>query len=219
MLSDSFCNRISDDWLWRESELRAVDARLLKANATADVKSGILIVYSHWEGHFKTCASELLEFMAEGIKKKIFSWTDFQPEIRNRLLFCNYRKSSIYHQSHETFISYLDALNDKRYSDILRARDEIILIDDNLNTAKAEAICRNLGVDTSWFSLKKIILDERLVEYRNTIAHGARRLRSGDEMDLTRDSITTTLGEVRSLIRESRSRFQNAISSKDFLGN
>ncbi len=218
MLSESFCNRISDDWLWRESELRAVDARLLKVSSPTDIKSGVLIVYSHWEGHFKTCASELLEFMCAGIKKKVFSWTDFRPEIRHRLLFCNYRRANLPNQTHETFISYLNALSDKKYSDILKAKDEIILIDDNLNTTKAEAICKNLGVDPSWFILKRIIVDERLVEYRNAIAHGAKRLRSGDEMDLAGTDITTALSEVRNLIRESRNRFQNAITSKDFLG-
>lgn len=217
MLSEFFCDRISDDWLWRESELRSLDARLLKSKSAIEIKASVLIVYSHWEGHFKTCASELLEFMSQGIKRKLFSWTDFRPDIRYRLLFCNYRRANLTSQTQETFISYLNALNDKKYSDILKARDEIILVDDNLSTTKAEAICRNLGVDPSWFILKKIIVDERLVEYRNAIAHGAKRLRSGDEMDLTGADLTVALADVRSLIRESRNRFQNAITSKVFL--
>ena len=42
------------------------------SKAVIEVKSSILITYSHWEGHFKCCALELLGFIAEGIRRKIF---------------------------------------------------------------------------------------------------------------------------------------------------
>lgn len=217
MFSDSYCERISNDWLWREKDLRAMDAMLLKKFGDIGYKSSILIVYSHWEGHFKFCASQLLDFISDGIKRKIFRWTDIRPDIRQRILFCNYRRSSISGQSQETFISYLNALNDDRYAGALAAKDEVIMIDDNLNSSRAEAICRNFGLDCSWFILKKVIIDERLLEHRNAIAHGARTLRSGDEMDFSDDTVTKTIEEVRMLIRECKNRFENALVEKSFL--
>ena len=217
MIDHPYSDRISDDWLWREKELRDIDALLLKNKNEITLKSGILLVYAHWEGHFKVCASALLEFMSEGVKRKAFAWTDIRPEIRQRLLFCGYRKSSLSGQSHETFISYLNALNDSRYSDTLKARDEIVMIDDNLNATRAEAICRNLGVEYSWCALKKIIIDERLITYRNAIAHGARRLSNGEELDLKDPLIFEMIGEIRTLIRQSKNTFANAISQRVFL--
>jgi RiboL-PSP-HEPN len=217
MVSENFYERISDDWLWREKELREADARLIKSKAVIEVKSSILIAYSHWEGHFKCCASELLGFISEGIKRKLFKWTDIRAEVRERILFCSYRRSSLAGQNQETFITYLNALNDGRYADALRARDEIIMIDDNLSAMRAEAICRNLGVEHSWCALKKVVIDERILEYRNAIAHGARRLRSGDEMDLSGPDIIEAIDETRSLMREAKNRFQNTINNRTFL--
>lgn len=218
MLSEQYCETISNDWLWRERELREVDRRLLKSKAPIEIMSSILIVYSHWEGHFKTCASELLDFISEGVRRKLFRWTDIRMDVRLRLLFCSYRRSSLSSQTQETFVSYLNALNDGRFADSLRARDEIIMVDDNLNAVRAEAICRNLGVDHAWCALKKVIIDERLLEHRNAIAHGARRLRSGDEIDFSNPDLLSAIDEARLLIRDAKNRFQNAISSKEFLG-
>ncbi|MEE7545798.1 hypothetical protein HF319_00930 [Xanthomonas sp. Kuri4-1] len=169
MLGDNYLEKISQDWMWREKDLRSMDALLLKNRSNIAVKSGIVIVYSHWEGHFKHCAIQLLEFISEGIRRKVFKWTDLKSDVRQRILFCSYRKSSIATQKHETFISYLNALNDARYPNALSAIDEVIMVDDNLNSIRAEAICRNLGVDSSWFMLKKVIIDERLLEHRNTL--------------------------------------------------
>lgn len=219
MLSEAYCERISDDWMWREKDLRAMDSLLLRSPHDVSLKSAILIVYSHWEGHFKFCASQLLEYIAEGVRRKIFRWTDISAHVRQRMLFCGYRKSSLSGQAQETFISYLNALHDDRYAKVLGAKEEIVMVDDNLNTSRAEAICRNLGVDYSWFIMKKIIIDERLLEYRNTIAHGANRLRSGDDLNLTDDDLVGSLNEVRALIRETKNRFANAISEQSFLGN
>lgn len=217
MFGYEHCERISDDWLWREKELRALDARLLKSKTALEVKSSVLISYSHWEGHFKFCATELLSFICEGIRRRVFKWTDIRPEIRQRILFCSYRRSSILGQSHETFITYLNALNDPRYHTVLSAKDEVILIDDNLNAFRAEAICRNLGVDHSWCSLKKIVIDERILNHRNAIAHGARKLRSGDEINLQDKQLIAALDELRDLIREAKNRFENAIVLRQFL--
>jgi len=217
VLAEFCCDLISDDWLWREKDLRTVDALLLKWKEPLAVKSGILITYSHWEGHFKFCASKLLDFISEGVKRKLFKWTDIRADVRQRILFCSYRKSNLAGQSQETFISYLNALNDERYQKALNARDEVIMVDDNLNTSRAEAICRNLGVDHSWCALKKIVIDERILEHRNAIAHGSKRLRTGDEMDFSNPDLVDALNETRGLIREAKNRFGNAITTREFL--
>ena len=217
MLSDLYSQKISDDWLWREKELRAVDRRFLGVIDEVDIKLGILITYAHWEGHFKFCASELLAFIIEGIKRKLFRWTDLKIDIRQRLLFCCYRKSNIAAMKHETFITFLNALSDERYVLALDAVSEIIMVDDNLNTMRAEAICRNLGVDYDWFITKKIVIDERMLEHRNALAHGSSRLRSGDLIILEPNLFTETLSDVRNLIRETRNRFENAINLRSFL--
>lgn len=153
----------------------------------------------------------------EGVRRKIFKWTQFNSDVRQRILFCSLRRSNIANQRHETFIHYLNCLSDERYQAALEAKDEIIMVDDNLSSLKAETICRNLGVDYSWCALKKVIIDERVLEHRNAIAHGSRRLRSGDEIDLSKRELLESVDEMRGLIRESRGRFTNAIVNRSFL--
>lgn len=217
MIPDKFRQRISEDWLSREKDLRDMDLMLLKVPGSVGIKAGILITYSHWEGHFKHCASELLSFISEGIKRKLFKWTDVRDNIRQRILFCSYRKSSLSGQTQDTFISHLNALHEDRYAKALSARDEVIMIDDNLNSTRAEAICRNLGVDYTWCALKKVVIDERLVEHRNAFAHGSARLRSGDEVDFSSTDLPGTIKEIRNLIRETKNRFENAIVERTFI--
>ena len=159
----------------------------------------------------------MLNYIAEGVKRKIFNWTDVKEDIRLRLLFCNYRKASISAQKHETFLSYLNALSDRRFSDIVNAKSEIIMIDDNLNSSRAEAICRNLGVDCSWFLAKSVIIDQRLLDHRNCFAHGASRLRGGELVDYADSSLWECVDEVRALIRHTKDQFQNSINIRSFL--
>ena len=216
-LADSFGDKMSDDFLWRDGDLRAMNKLLLKSRGDIEMKMAITLFYSHWEGHFKFCAEQLLSFMSEGVRRKVFKWTEFRPDIRSRILFCGYRRSSISGQNQATFLEYLNALNDSRYSQCLDAKDDVIMVDDNLNTTRADAICRNLGMDSKWFIMKKVIIDERLVSHRNAIAHGSRRLRSGDEMDFSNPDLRDTIDIVHGLIRQTRVEFSNFASIRGFI--
>lgn len=208
---------ISDDWLRRESELRRLDHLILRQKDELSARCGVLVTYSHWEGQFKTSATALLNFISEGVRRKIFKWSDVREEVRLRLLFCRFRNSSAAGQNLETFTEYLNALNDTRFYDILSATDEIVLIDDNLSAARAEAICKNLGVDFAWCAIKKVTIDERLLAYRNALAHGSNRLRDGTEIRAYDQDVLQALSEVRELIRETKDRFSNALASRPFL--
>lgn len=217
-LEDKYIERISEDWLWRERELRDIDRALTRSRREEMVvKSAILLTYSHWEGHFKASAEAALSYMEEGVRRKAFLWTDFKCDVRERLLFCCYRRASIAGQSRDTFIRYLNALSNARFSEIVTARPEIIMIDDNLNTARAEAICRNFGMNPSWFLLKKIIIDERILEHRNAIAHGSTKLRGGDFIDIHDESLLEGIRELREIIRLTKNAFSNCVSLREFL--
>jgi hypothetical protein len=62
-----------------------------------------------------------------------------------------------------------------------------------------------------------VIIDERILEYRNAIAHGSKRLRSGDELDLGNPDLLSAIDETRDLIRETKTKFQNALVNREFL--
>lgn len=217
MFEDEFSRKMSNDWLWREKELRALDSLVLKDRSEINMKTNILILYAHWEGHFKFCANQLVDYIYACISKKVFQWTDIKEEIRLRLVFCSYKRSGMFNQSQENFFAHLNSINDKRHLSTLKARDEIIMIDDNLNTLRAENICKNLGIDVDWFILKKIIIDDRIILCRNAIAHGSSELRFGDRFDILSDVFSSSVEEFRNIIREVRNRFDNSIQTRSFL--
>ncbi|MEQ8602126.1 MAG: MAE_28990/MAE_18760 family HEPN-like nuclease [Marivibrio sp.] len=217
MNADERCELISEDWLWREKELRTMDYDDLRKKDIVDLKKTILVTYSHWEGHFKYCAELLLNYIAFCVKRKIVKWTDVKEELRLRIIFCCYRKSSLGNQNYDTFIKYLNAVGEQRFSDISDAQDAIIMTDDNLNTSRAESICKNLGVPSFWFSTKKVIIDERILTHRNAFAHGSRTLREGAEISWDDPDLWRSASELRSLIRQTKDQFQNAIQTKSFV--
>ncbi len=217
-LHEAYVDRISDDWIWRDAELRQVSQVILRSKASdLELQAAVLVTYAHWEGHFKFSATQILLYMHEAIKRKVFAWTDIDPGVRHRLLFCSYRKASVGGQSFASFVEHLDSISQKRFNNILGAADEIIMVDDNLNYVRAEATCRNLGVSSSWFALKKVVIDNRLLETRNALAHGSRRLRSGDLVDLRDELLLDAIRDVIGIIRQSRTEFQNAIFTRCFL--
>ena len=218
MLADAFIDRLSEDWLWRERELRELDRRLMPKNAEATIlKSVVLVLYAHWEGMFKFAASETFEFLCEGIDRRIFGFDELTEHIRLRLAFCSYRRSTIGGQSQERFLTLLASLREPRFSGFRNARDEVVMIDDNLSAARAGAICENFGVESDWVLLKKTLLDARLLEPRNAIAHGSKRLRSGLPLDLVHDEVREVFDEIRPLVREAKDRFANAIALRSFI--
>jgi len=218
LISEKYIQKISEDWLWREAELREIDKIFIGGSpSSVQKKSAVLITYSHWEGHFKTCAQSLLEFISECIQRKVCGWTEVKINVRQRILLCSYRMSNIANMTEVNFVSLLNNLHDDRFFRFTEASDAIILTDSNLNSSRASAICQNLGVDPNYFLTKRIIIDQRILEYRNAIAHGGSRLGSGEAYDFEGGAIDDGLKEMRSLIRSTKDNFTNAIALKTFV--
>jgi hypothetical protein len=169
-------NLLDEDLAWRRKEL-SIHKTLIetsKASETlnAAIRSGIPILYAHWEGYIKAISIGYLEFVScqqEPHKnlsesflllaiKSVWDGTATQNE--------NLRKT----------IHFIANSGDKRsnlpYKDVISTRS-------NLNSTNLKDIIHTLGLDYSEYELKEKLIDEKLVKARHTIAHGFFRFLSG----------------------------------------
>lgn len=74
----------------------------------------------------------------------------------------------------------------------------------NLNIEVLEKICLSLGIDRGLLDVDIIWIDDRLLQYRNMIAHGEK---------LIQERITFDLKDLKNKIQESLEAYKNLISN------
>jgi len=163
-------DNLDKDFAWRTKELS--NARFLvkstyNSNIKMYIRSSLMLLYAHWEGFIKNAASvylnlvrnqslkynELIDcFVALSLKQKI---KDFEAT----------NKATI----HTQFIHYINTCS----TQVASINDlNIISTGSNLNSNILREILTTIGIDYSMYELKANLIDEQLLNYRNTIAHG-----------------------------------------------
>lgn len=165
-------SEISKDLAWRKKELIAIKANITQARNFAKntaLRSGIALLYAHWEGLVKNVASYYLiyvanlklpyskltnNFIAISMKEKIILFentnkTTLQTKLLNEIFGCTVQKSNI-------------------------PTTGVIKTSSNLKSDVFEEILATIGLDSSSFSSSYNLIDEVLLKMRNEIAHGER---------------------------------------------
>lgn len=160
---------LDKDFGWRIKELSYILFIVKSDTGKAlgvSLRSSILLLYAHWEGFIKNAATAYLNFVknqnltyeelincfvAISLKQKIKEF-----ETTNKLTI------------HAQFIAYI-----KSSAKIIAPLNEnVISTTSNLNSSILKEILTTIGLDFSPFELKSNLIDEQLLNYRNTIAHG-----------------------------------------------
>ncbi|MEG4326044.1 MAE_28990/MAE_18760 family HEPN-like nuclease [Microcoleus sp. herbarium5] len=164
-------DRLATDLAWRKMELSEMKS-LIEAKNVSDqrhkvlVRSGVCILYSHWEGFVKLAANSYLEYV---ISKKL----TYQELSSNFLALAmkeklkeakETNKPSLYIPVCEFFLSELNQR-------CILPKD-VISTGSNLSSDILKEITYILGIDFSIYSTKSPIIDIKLVKTRNEIAHG-----------------------------------------------
>ena len=131
------------------------------------LRSGIAMLYAHWEGMIKNIATAYLSFVAnQRLQYKELKNNFWSIAIKNDLLgFDETRKSS----RHNKIIKNIRNMEDKRanipYEDVIKTKS-------NLNSGVFMEIMETIGLDYSQYEGNFKLLDEVLLKMRNQIAHG-----------------------------------------------
>jgi MAE_28990/MAE_18760-like HEPN len=204
--------RLTDDLIWRKKEIadlnNLIDTRsfsMSKQNML--LRSGITILYAHWEGYIKTVANSYLEFVvrqkltydelainfvAIAMKTKLKEAT----ETNKATIFTEVTKFLLTQTSNRSSIPY----------------EDIITTGSNLSSSILHEISCILGLDYSFYGTREIIIDEQLLKRRNAIAHGEYLLLDRNEYrDLQR--------QILEMMEYFRNQVENSSAQKLYLRN
>ena len=210
---DQLSDRLATDLAWRKKELSAMKSLIESKNVSdhkhkALVRSGVCILYSHWEGFVKLAAKSYLEYV---ISKRLM----YQERSSNFLALAMKEKLKDAKETHKPSLYipvcefFLSELNQRC---ILPKPKDVISTASNLSSEILKEITYILGIDFSIYSTKSVLIDTKLLKTRNEIAHGNYSVFDRDEyLELHR--------EVIEMLDIFRNQIENAAIQKKFRRN
>jgi hypothetical protein len=206
---DQLSSQLDSDLAWRKKELSEIKSLIELKNVSlqrhnAHIRSGVCILYAHWEGFVKLAANSYLEyvdmqrlcydqlasnFLALAMKEKLKDAKETN-------------KPSLYIPVCDFFLSQLQ----QRCSLPKKA----ISTASNLSSQVLKDITDILGLDFSLYSTKSKLIDESLLKSRNEIAHG-------NDLLVTREKYIELHTEIIAMLDIFSNQIQNAAVNKDFM--
>jgi len=169
------------------------------------VRSGVCILYSHWEGFIKLAASSYLEYV---ISKKL----TYQELSSNFLALAMKEKLKDAKETHKPSLYipvcefFLSELNQRC---LLPKPKDVISTASNLSSEILKEITYILGIDFSIYSTKSVLIDTKLLKTRNEIAHG-------EDSVFDRAEYLEVHREIIGMLDIFRNQIENAASQKKF---
>jgi MAE_28990/MAE_18760-like HEPN len=169
---EQLSDRLAEDLAWRKQELSALKSLIETASISSSkekmlLRSGITILYAHWEGFIKSAGSNYLEYVAlKRLKYSELSGNFVALAFKSRLNQVNEtNKATVFTDAIGFMREQLDQRSSVPYKDVVQTGS-------NLSSSILREITCILGLDYSLYETKQILIDEKPLARRNTIAHG-----------------------------------------------
>ena len=199
--SDELNSFFDESIVWRKRELTT--AKLLISQARGHerdlLRRGcICLIYAHWEGFVKVASTALLNL----IHNRGHKYDQLCPglialSIRSKYKVAEGTSKILIHTDIAKF--YIEELHqnaDVPWKDVIETRD-------NLNSEVLEEILAIFGIDYSGYATKKAFVDDKLLYYRNNIAHGKKLDVDESEYNLLHDVILSLIDQFRNDLENS----------------
>ncbi|MFP4221205.1 MAG: MAE_28990/MAE_18760 family HEPN-like nuclease [Phormidium sp.] len=168
---EDLSDQLSNDLAWRKKELAQIKSLVKSQDIPPSrhkvfVRSAICLLYSHWEGFVKFAANAYLNYVRiRKLKYGELSHNFLAFAMKDKLQAVNEtNKASVYIPVCNFFISEL--------SQRAKLPKDGISTSSNLSSAVLREIILTLGLDFIPYSSKDKLIDEKLLQSRNKIAHG-----------------------------------------------
>jgi len=199
---------ISKEFSWRRKELTNIRNLSLSARNQMKVtllKSGIGLLYSHWEGFVKKASIAYCEYInCQGLKYK---------QLKKNFQVCallEVFEGQYPHKNYKSALSIIDGsalplektckINSVKYIDT----------ESNLNSSILKEITLKIGIDYCYYELKKNLIDEKFLGLRNAISHG--EYREIDEKDFIE-----LFEEITGMIEAFKNQILNSAIQQSYL--
>ena len=167
--------KIDNELAWRKKELTSIRVDVEsseikeKSEQSRAIRSGIAMLYAHWEGAIKSIAEFYLIYVS-GLNLKYGELKNnfLAIVIKNSLTeFEDTKKATIHNKLIDDIYSKKNEISQIPYKNIIKT-------DSNLKMDIFKEITATIGIDHNPYMLKKMLVDKRLLGNRNKIAHGER---------------------------------------------
>jgi MAE_28990/MAE_18760-like HEPN len=204
-------DRLSEDLAWRKIELSALKGLIerrefeLRKNKVL-TRSGIAILYAHWEGYIKCAATNYLEFVS---MQKSLKYCDLTDNFIAIAMKSKLDEASNANQStiHNEVIKFLIESMEER---IKIPREGVIKTGSNLSSDILRQILALVGIEYQPYEMKQVLIDEKLLAKRNYIAHG-------EFLDVDVDSYRELHQEVIEMMDLFKDQIENHAQQKLYL--
>lgn len=199
------------EWSWRRKELTALKANIYGARNSAKstaLRSGIALLYAHWEGLVKNVATAYLNYVSnKRLRYNQLKDNFFALSVKDGLKeFDETLKASRYNK---IIIDIRSKKNDKScipYENVIKTKS-------NLNSDIFVEIMETIGLDYSSYESQFKLLDGVLLKMRNEIAHGERV----ESLSLDEERFNEIYDKVIRMMDQFRTQIQNAVALKEYM--
>ncbi|MGB3654658.1 MAG: MAE_28990/MAE_18760 family HEPN-like nuclease [Rivularia sp. (in: cyanobacteria)] len=204
-------DRLSKELAWRKKELAEVKSLIETKSFSSSkhkalIRSGICLIYAHWEGFVKLAANSYLEYVTtQKLSYEKLASNFLALAMKERLNEAKEtNKPSLYIPVCDFF---LDELNQR-----CKLPKDVISTASNLSSEIFKEITYILGIDFSPYSTKSVLIDTKLLKTRNEIAHG--------EYSITdKEEYLELHTEIIAMLDLFRNQIENAAINKDYMRN
>jgi hypothetical protein len=163
--------KLDEELGWRKIELSALKAMIdLKSLESGRrkvlLRSGVTMLYAHWEGFVKVSGNNYIEFVAmQRLPYNQLANNFIALAMKDQLDEAeDTKKATIYNKVAEFFMTRLTERSVIKY--------EFRIATSNLSASVFKEIICMIGLDYSFYESKEVLMNEKLLQKRNSIAHG-----------------------------------------------
>lgn len=168
-----FLDFIQSERAWRKKELTNIKYLIhasRKSNRDLLIRSGILLLYAHWEGYVKKVCEGFFHYLNfKGLKYNELQSNFIALGVSEEF---NWNFPQKKYSSYAKAVSFvLDQAHERKFRIDVGARVDT---KSNLNYEVLFDLLNMLGISCEHFENNQYHIDNRLLKYRNAIAHGER---------------------------------------------
>ena len=207
--SQEVLDAIDGELAWRTKELNNLCSGVSEGRASFSghsARAAFVLVYAHWEGGVKKCATYYLEY----VSRQRHSFDELRTNFVAIACASSMQSAALSGklQQYAQVVDFLLFNQAERYK---KPKLFEIQAESNLSSTVMDSICFNVGVQMgSHFELSRQFIDRSLLKTRNAIAHG-------EPEPISYHLLGEASAKVLRLLGDFRTELQNAIVQRLYL--